>query len=474
MTVLSVAARRGLGLAAGVVLAGALLAAPVAAAKPTKCHIVDVGTHRDFSTLQAAVDAAAPGATLRVKGTCVGTTTIIKDLAVTGESKPGVGTATLDGNGAGTVLTIAGGVVSVTGLTITGGNATFGGGVAALLLDLGGPDVTVTRSMITHNTATDGGGIWKKEGTIRLIDTIVSDNSASRNGGGYMSTFLDLYASGATRFTGNHAGLDGGGIYQNSHGKTTLSDTVSVDHNTAGQDGGGIVITDGNVFLNDSASIHHNTAGRDGGGVWSVGAPGVLYLNDGASIRKNTAAGSGGGAFLGDSSAFRMAGTSSISRNTAAASGGGVWVRYWCSLVALETSTITHNAAGAVGGGVFVDSTSPGGVTLDGGRLGGTPRTTVTRPSPSPAAPNSARFARSQPPAAGTRPPRTHRRPALCDRFATTTRPDGYWAHCSCAAVRQSDLWCSAPIGRDRLPPALPETTRRGDVSVAAPRSLVA
>ncbi len=163
-------------------------------------------------------------------------------------------------------------------------------------------------------------------GHVSLIDTIVSDNSASANGGGYKSNLLNLYASGATRFSGNHAGLAGGGIYQNAHGKATLGDTVSVDHNTAGQDGGGIVIADGNVFLNDEASIHHNTAGRDGGGVWSVGAPGVLYLNDRTSISDNTAAGSGGGAFLTDMSFLSMAGTSSISRNTAAADGGGAWV----------------------------------------------------------------------------------------------------------------------------------------------------
>src|SRR5690348_3451467 len=44
--IVSVALRRRLALAAGAVLAAALLASPVAAAKPAKCQVMNTSTHR--------------------------------------------------------------------------------------------------------------------------------------------------------------------------------------------------------------------------------------------------------------------------------------------------------------------------------------------------------------------------------------------------------------------------------------------
>jgi nitrous oxidase accessory protein NosD len=80
----------------------------------------------DWSTtdLQAAIDSAAPGATLAVKGTCSGNFTIGKDLTLRGQ-----GNAVLDGQHSGTTLTVASGAaVQLAGLTITGGNASGSGG----------------------------------------------------------------------------------------------------------------------------------------------------------------------------------------------------------------------------------------------------------------------------------------------------------------------------------------------------------
>ncbi len=150
MTVLTVAARRGLALVAALVLTGGLLAEPVAAAKSTNCHVkcqvVNVSSHRSFGTLQAAVDAASAGDTLRVKGTCVGSTTIAKDLAITGKSGRGYGPATLDGDHTGRVLTISEGVTAaLTGLRITNGTATGGGGIN------NHGTLTLVRSVVTGN-----------------------------------------------------------------------------------------------------------------------------------------------------------------------------------------------------------------------------------------------------------------------------------------------------------------------------------
>ena len=360
MNVSSVAAWRGLGLAAGVVLVGALLAGPVAAAKPTKCQILNSVTDERFATLQLAVDAASSGDTLRVKGTCVGSTTIARSVTIVGESNNGFGPATLDGAHAGRVLTIMGGVVSLSGLTITGGTATYGGGLATIGCCFG-PTVTVTRSVITSNTATDGGGIGHQSGTVILIDSSVSGNTAQR-GGGYFGDdgFLDV--RGTTTFSNNHAGLDGGGIVAMTHGGAHLSDSASIDHNTAGRNGGGMIVGDTSVRLNDDASIHDNTAGGDGGGVWTSGSPALLGLNDRSSVSHNAAAGDGGGLFVADMTRVSMAGTSSISGNTAAGNGGGVYNR---SNVDLSGASTINNNTATSGGGVYQNAGPSGGtVTL--------------------------------------------------------------------------------------------------------------
>ena len=85
-----------------------------------------------------------------------------------------------------------------------------------------------------------------------------------------------------------------------THGGAHLSDSASVDHNTAGRNGGGMIVGDTSVRLNDDASIHDNTAGGDGGGVWTSGSPALLVLNDRSSVSRNAAARDGGGLFVAD------------------------------------------------------------------------------------------------------------------------------------------------------------------------------
>jgi hypothetical protein len=151
----------------------------------------------NHATLQAAVDAASAGDTLRVKGTCVGSTTITKDLAITGKPK-----ATLDANHAGRVLTMSGAAVTLTGLTITNGTADWGAGIAILGLR----PVSVIDSVISGNTATSyGGGISNDWGGIlTLIDSTVSGNTATHGGG--ISNAMDfghLYVTGTSSISGS-------------------------------------------------------------------------------------------------------------------------------------------------------------------------------------------------------------------------------------------------------------------------------
>ena len=284
--------RRIAVLGAALVVAATVFVTPVAAAKPT-CHVENVASHTSFRSLQAAVQAAPSGAELRVKGTCVGNTTIVKDLAIRGKSNGGFGPATLDGASAGRVLTIHGGVtVTLDGLIVTNGNATFGGGIATVF-DLDNPGlnvVTVIDSVIRDNSATDyGGGIANDHGNVTLIDTAVRENSAVIGGGIHNSRDQgDLSLTGTSSVSGNHASGDGGGIYADTHGNVELYDESSVHHNSAGGNGGGIYVGDSVVRLNDASSVHRNTAGGNGGGVFIAAIFAVFDLLDASSVSGNS------------------------------------------------------------------------------------------------------------------------------------------------------------------------------------------
>jgi hypothetical protein len=351
--------RHGFALAAASALVISLLfvGAAAAEAKATKCQVINVNTHRTFVTLQAAIDAASAGATISVQGTCLGSTTITKDLTITGQDKHGTAPATLDGGHVGRVLTVGPGVtVTLSGLHVTGGTADYGGGIATPGIFNPLTTVTVIDSVISGNAATYGGGIANRIGKLTLIDSIVSDNTAALDGGGILNS-LDtgcLILNGTSAVRGNHAGSRGGGIVAGNHtgcsGRgVTLNGAASVDHNTAGGDGAGIYIMDSLVTLNDGSSVHHNSASGNGGGVAGGGAPATLDLTGTSSIRDNTAA-NGAGVYFTDS-VVSMTDMSSISGNVATGDGGGIYSLH--SGVSLGgTSSIRDNTATS-GGGIY-------------------------------------------------------------------------------------------------------------------------
>jgi hypothetical protein len=291
VTYLSITVRHSLAIAMALVLAGELLAAPVAAAKLARCRVENAGTGRASATLQAAVDAASAGASLRVKGTCVGSTLITKDLTITGFANKGLGRPTLDGAHAGRVLTItAAAVVTLRGLFITNGSADYGGGIATIV-DLRYPQsvVTVIDSVISGNTASEGGGIDNGQGVLTLVNSAVRDNAAVLGGGIHNSRDNGwLYLEGTSSVSGNYASGDAGGIYSDFHSSIWLYDTSSIHHNTADGDGGGMLVSDSQVELHDTSSIHHNTAGGDGGGVFILADLAAFTLYEASSVSDNS------------------------------------------------------------------------------------------------------------------------------------------------------------------------------------------
>jgi fibronectin-binding autotransporter adhesin len=260
----------GLAAALGLLAWVGLGAVPAASAAVRSCTVTDASTHARYTSLQAAVNAASPGATLLVGGTCIGTTEIQQNLTVTGQ---GV-SPTLNGDDQGSVLIIdEGASVTINRLTITrgGGPDEVGGGIYSQ------GTAIVNDTIVTGNSAPEGGGgIWN-DGTMTLNNDIVTGNSGPYGGGIYNDMTLTL--NGLTSVIHNAAGVDGGGIANGGYegfagGTVTLNNLAAADFNTASGDGGGIYNYEGTVTFHNRAAADFNIAkgGPDsGGGIYSAG-----------------------------------------------------------------------------------------------------------------------------------------------------------------------------------------------------------
>jgi nitrous oxidase accessory protein NosD len=160
--------------AAGVVGALCSLLLKAAPAQAAPIHVnCDAG-----GNLQNRINAAPGGSTILIRGTCAGPFTIMgKGLTLDGDP-----TATLDGQGAGSTLTInpSGKKVALVDLVVTGGVASAeGGGIAALDTDL-----TLLRTTVRGNRAVGpdysyGGGIFSRgSGSIAVVSSTIRQNRA--------------------------------------------------------------------------------------------------------------------------------------------------------------------------------------------------------------------------------------------------------------------------------------------------------
>jgi predicted outer membrane repeat protein len=212
------------------------------------------------------------------------------------------------------------GILTITGTTVSGNTADFGGGIANNAF------LTLIDSTVSDNTALTpeqaglGGGIGNT-GFLTLIDSAVSDNTADKSGGGIGSIgFVQVENS---TISGNTGYQRGGGI-DSSSGTVTLVDST-VSGNTAGFGvfqgfGAGIGDSGGTVVLTNS-TVSGNTAVTGGGGISFTGT--VTLTN--STVSGNTAGSVGGGGIF---SAVRTAvltlTSSTVSANSAGNGAGAI------------------------------------------------------------------------------------------------------------------------------------------------------
>jgi hypothetical protein len=253
-----------------------LLASAVAEAD---ANTLCVGGGHCYATIQAAVNAAATGDTIRIgPGTFAGGITIDESVNLVGA---GPGRTVIDGGGP--VVTIGSTTstptVTISGLTITGGISDTDPQSPHC-----GPDLITCGLGYTTATAL-GGGIEAFPGTdVTIENSVVTDNRAVPS-----RTVTSVTATCSANAMCQFSDGDGGGI--DDWGTMTVIDSQVTDNRARGinADGGGIVVERGaSLSLRDS-TVTGNRATSPGPDGRGGGGGGIFVDNDGSLVVDGTA-----------------------------------------------------------------------------------------------------------------------------------------------------------------------------------------
>ncbi|NQV16482.1 T9SS type A sorting domain-containing protein [bacterium] len=242
----------------------------------------------DYTTIQAAIDAAADFDTVLVSAG-----TYVENLNYNGKnivltSVSGAEETIIDGNQTGSCVLIISGEDSAAvldGFTLTNGSgwqgetAWIGGGLVVKYSS----HPTLTNLIVTGNTSITGtgpagGGISISTNSNPYLENIVISNNTSEYGGG-----ISMHESRATLhdviISNNHATSSGGGMFIFQESNPELSSVV-VYSNTATLSGGGIF-----VHLNSSPIFNQVTVVNN---IGAYGGGGLLASNNGNPVIVNS------------------------------------------------------------------------------------------------------------------------------------------------------------------------------------------
>ena len=247
-------------------------------------------------------------------------------------------TITIKADVASRVASVAyGSMVTLVGLTLTGGDISGDGGAIS-----NAGVLTLVDCTITGNKARRGGGLTSS-GTTFLKDTIISGNTSTSHGGGVYVQRGSLEMEGG-EISGNTmvgiqypggvvSGGNGGGIYNNGVLKLT---GVTISRNAAPLFAGGGLYNAGTATLVD-CDVTHNEA-HWGGGI-SNSSDGTLTIIGGSIWKNNADDGYGG---IGNSGELKLYSVP-VTENTAQRLGGGLGNNK--GTVLRESTNISNNTS---------------------------------------------------------------------------------------------------------------------------------
>ncbi len=277
----------------------------------------------------------------------------------------GSGSTVIDGQQLDRVFHVLPGVhATLQNLTVRNGSAVgeHGGGIR------NDGTLTLVDAVLSQNTTDqDGGGLYNNNGTVSLQGGSVQNNMASLDGGGVANwgaivvtntSFSDNSArlgagilnhssSGATlditgaSFTGNTASTSGGALRNGTGAATVVRDSV-FEQNEASS-GGAIALQDSQVEIYRS-TIRDNTADSGGGGISSDSTLSDLRISDSSIYGNHASDGAGIWSRDGDVSLTNV----TLSGNIATGAGGGMLSSFGSAT--LDNVTVTTNQASTAGG----------------------------------------------------------------------------------------------------------------------------
>jgi len=279
--------------------------------------------------------------------------------------------------------------VSMLSLWLENGHSPDYGG--AVFLDTGAT-LTMTSGLVDSNSAQRGGGIYNNDGSLYLVGSVISNNSAPNLSGGGISSqggnsslvmtntlvtgnvaLMDgggIEASGATQISNSTLTLNrafgdvgalevggGAGLYYSGPGMALLSN-MTITSNTVSPTGygGGVLAHNGSVSLVDS-TLGWNY-GPCGGGLGAYGGIANVQVAD-STFQYNRA--EFGAGVCAEASALISITNSTLTANLASQNGGGVNA----SAIGLYNDTISQNVADSDhngsgdGGGLYIDGAGP-------------------------------------------------------------------------------------------------------------------
>jgi predicted outer membrane repeat protein len=254
---------------------------------------------------------------------------------------PGPGQITVDGADTDRIFTLYSFLapdeqVSISGLTLTGGDtsaAYFGGAVYS------------------------GGGATDNAAELTISNSVLTDNHTDGGGGAVFTSYGSLTVLDST-FSANSAGQFGGALYTGETDGDQPTEVVirnsTISDNDAGLGSGGFATydADGNVLI-EGSTIAGNEAQTDGGGLGFATDNGTVTIQN-STISGNEAVNSGGGINLGYVQDPVVIQNSTVSGNSAGIYGGGIRSTYnrYDAERTVRNSTVTANSADE-GGGIF-------------------------------------------------------------------------------------------------------------------------